>query len=715
MSHKERMDIIRDQGSGGFALEDGALNADAAEKIQDTLDVSEIVKKYDKEATFRVFQGWLQVFIRVLCILFSLFHLCTAAMGQYPPQIQRSIHLAFVLVLIYLLYPARATGDRHKLQWYDVLMAMGGAAVCGYIIWNYDTIVLDAGPPTELDFIFGCAAIVLVLEATRRIVGLPITIVAIVFLLYAKFGNLIPGMMGHPGFTLKRIVGHMYLTTEGLFGMPLGVAASFVFLFILFGAFLHSTGLGKFFIDLALGAAGRFVGGPAKVAVLASGFFGTISGSSVANTVSTGTFTIPLMKSVGYRGTFAGAVEAASSTGGQIMPPIMGAAAFIMAQFLGVGYVEIAKAALIPAVLYYLAVGFMVHMEARRLGLKGIPKERLPRPWLVLRQGGYLLIPIFVLIYLLLQGYTPLKSAYYCIVTTVVISVVANNWKAWASAAPSHMSVMRSLAECNRMNAQDILMAMENGGRLALGVSAACACTGFVIGVVTLTGVGLKLANAILALASGSFAITLVLTMFSSIILGMGLPTTAKYIVLATIAAPAIQSFGVPQLAAHLFIMYFGILADLTPPVALAAYAAAGIARSEPNATGFMAVKLAFAGFLIPYIFCYNPALLMIGASNLEIAFIVATAAVGIASLSFASVGFWIRDLYLWERLLLAAAAITLITPGLVTDIVGLGIMLAVYLLQKFTKIGPRKIPAGEDMFKPGEVMEKTGSEAVNK
>lgn len=715
MSHKERMDIIRDQGSGGFALEDGALNADAAEKIQDTLDVSEIVKKYDKEATFRVFQGWLQVFIRVLCILFSLFHLYTAAMGQYPPQIQRSIHLAFVLVLIYLLYPARATGDRHKLQWYDVLMAMGGAAVCGYIIWNYDTIVLDAGPPTELDFIFGCAAIVLVLEATRRIVGLPITIVAIVFLLYAKFGNLIPGMMGHPGFTLKRIVGHMYLTTEGLFGMPLGVAASFVFLFILFGAFLHSTGLGKFFIDLALGAAGRFVGGPAKVAVLASGFFGTISGSSVANTVSTGTFTIPLMKSVGYRGTFAGAVEAASSTGGQIMPPIMGAAAFIMAQFLGVGYVEIAKAALIPAVLYYLAVGFMVHMEARRLGLKGIPKERLPRPWLVLRQGGYLLIPIFVLIYLLLQGYTPLKSAYYCIVTTVVISVVANNWKAWASAAPSHMSVMRSLAECNRMNAQDILMAMENGGRLALGVSAACACTGFVIGVVTLTGVGLKLANAILALASGSFAITLVLTMFSSIILGMGLPTTAKYIVLATIAAPAIQSFGVPQLAAHLFIMYFGILADLTPPVALAAYAAAGIARSEPNATGFMAVKLAFAGFLIPYIFCYNPALLMIGASNLEIAFIVATAAVGIASLSFASVGFWIRDLYLWERLLLAAAAITLITPGLVTDIVGLGIMLAVYLLQKFTKIGPRKIPAGEDMFKPGEVMEKTGSEAVNK
>ncbi|MBD5417554.1 MAG: TRAP transporter permease [Desulfovibrio sp.] len=698
------MQVIGQEGSGGFALEEGSrLDSDAAEKIQDTLDVSEIVAKYDKEATFRTFRGWLKIFISCVCIVFSGFQLFTAATGLYPPQIQRSIHLGFVLVLIYLLYPAKADGNKHRLNWYDVLLAAAGAAVCGYIIWNYDTIVLDAGPPTELDFIFGCASILLVLEATRRIVGLPITIVAIVFLLYAKFGNLIPGMLGHPGFSLKRIVGHMYLTTEGLFGMPLGVAASFVFLFILFGAFLHSTGLGKFFIDLALGAAGRFVGGPAKVAVLASGFFGTISGSSVANTVSTGTFTIPLMKSVGYRGAFAGAVEAASSTGGQIMPPIMGAAAFIMAQFLGVGYVEIAKAALIPALLYYLAVGFMVHMEAKRLGLKGIPRDRLPKPLHVLRHGGYLLIPIIVLVYLLMQGYTPLKSAYYCIVTTVVISLVANNWKAWAGAGPSGMTVRSSLAQCNRMALKDVLMAMENGGRLALGVSAACACTGFVIGVVTLTGVGLKLANAILALSAGSFALTLVLTMFSSIILGMGLPTTAKYIVLATIAAPAIQSFGVPQLAAHLFIMYFGILADLTPPVALAAYAAAGIARAEPNATGFMAVKLAFAGFLIPYIFCYNPALLMIGADTWEIVFIVCTAAVGIAALSFASVGYWLRNLYFWERLILVAAAITLITPGLKTDLIGLGLMAGVYVLQRVFKEGP-----GQPLIQGGK-----GSEAA--
>lgn len=704
MSHKARMDVIKQEGSGGFALEENApLDSNAAEKIQDTLDVSEIVAKYDKEATFRTFKGWLNIFIRVLCIVFSAFHLYTAANGLYAPQIQRSIHLAFVLVLIFLLYPARATGNKHSLTWYDTILAIAGAAVCLYITFNYRRIVMDAGPASPTDLIFGCASILLVLEATRRIVGLPITLVAIFFLLYAKFGNLLPGLLGHPGFSVKRIVSHMYLTTEGLFGMPLGVAASFVFLFILFGAFLHSTGLGKFFIDLALGAAGRYVGGPAKVAVLASGFFGTISGSSVANTVSTGTFTIPLMKSVGYKGAFAGAVEAASSTGGQIMPPIMGAAAFIMAQFLGVGYIEIAKAALIPAVLYYLAVGFMVHMEAKRLGLKGIPKERLPKPLLVLRQGGYLLIPIIVLVYLLMKGYTPLKSAYYCILTTVIISLVANNWKAWASAGPSNMGVGESLLESNKLSLQDILRAMENGGRLALGVSAACACTGFVIGVVTLTGVGLKLANAILALAAGQLAFTLVLTMITSIILGMGLPTTAKYIVLATIAAPAIQGFGVPQLAAHLFIMYFGILADLTPPVALAAYAAAGIARSEPNATGFMAVKLALAGFLIPYIFCYNPGLLMIGASNIEIAIYVSTAVIGIASLSFASVGYWLRNLYLFERLALIAAAITLITPGFMTDLIGIGIMIIIYITQKLFKGGPKK--KDESILEKDEVL----------
>ena len=680
---------VRPEEPGVVLDKTAKLDADAMAAVQETVDVSEIVAKYDKESSFRIFTGWRDIGIRAVCIAFSAFHLYTAATGQLAPQLQRSIHLGFVLFLIYLLYPAKAKNKDKPLPWWDVALAVAGVSVCGYIVGNYDTIVLEAGPPTKLDFCFGLASILLVLEATRRIVGLPITLVAVCFLLYAKFGNLIPGMMRHPGFSLNRIVSHMYLTTEGLFGMPLGVSASFVFLFILFGAFLHSTGLGKFFIDLALAAAGRFVGGPAKVAVLASGFFGTISGSSVANTVSTGTFTIPLMKSVGYRSAFAGAVEAASSTGGQIMPPIMGAAAFIMAQFLGVGYIEIAKAALIPAVLYYLAVGFMVHMEAKRMGLKGIPKDRLPSAWPVLRQGGHLLVPIFVLIYLLIRGYTPLKSAYYCILTTVVISLIANNVHTFTRVRKEGGSMFKALLACNRQSGKDMLLAMENGGRLALGVAAACACTGFVIGVVTLTGVGLKLAGGILLLAKGSFALTLVFTMLASIVLGMGLPTTAKYIVLATIAAPAIENFGVPKLAAHLFIMYFGILADLTPPVALAAYAAAGIARSEPNATGFMAVKMALAGFLIPYIFCYSPALLMIDANAFQIMTIVLTAGIGIASLSFGSVGYWLRNLFVWERLILIAAAVTLITPGLKSDLAGIGLMVLVYFLQKSFKRGP--------------------------
>ena len=685
MSHKERMKVIEQEGSGGFALEEAEkLDSATVEKVQGTVDVSEIVAKYDKESAYRTFRGGLEVFIRVLCIALSGFHLFTAATGAYPPQIQRAVHLGFVLVLIYLLYPARATGSKHKLAWYDVLLAAAGAAVCGYIVWNYDVIVLDAGPPTEMDFIFGCASILLVLEATRRIVGLPITLVAVCFLLYAKFGNLIPGMMGHPGFSMKRIVAHMYLTTEGLFGMPLGVSASFVFLFILFGAFLHSTGLGKFFIDLALAAAGRFVGGPAKVAVLASGFFGTISGSSVANTVSTGTFTIPLMKSVGYRGAFAGAVEAASSTGGQIMPPIMGAAAFIMAQFLGVGYVEIAKAALIPALLYYLAVGFMVHMEAKRLGLKGIPKERLPRAWFVLRQGGYLLIPIFVLIYLLIQGYTPLKSAYYCILATVIISLVANNWKAWAGASSSGLNVGHSLAQCNRQAGKDILQAMENGGRLALGVAAACACTGFVIGVVTLTGVGLKLANAILTLSAGSFALTLFFTMLACIILGMGVPTTANYVIMATITAPIVVKLGVDLLAAHMFVFYFGIVADITPPVALAAYAGSAIAKSNPMKTGVTATRIAIAAFIVPYVFAFSPEMLLLGAPVYRAVQIAVTSFIGMYGVAAGMEGFMQTKLNWPQRLFCIACGLMLIDTGVLTDIVGItGIAVMTFLQRR--------------------------------
>jgi TRAP transporter 4TM/12TM fusion protein len=407
------------------------------------------------------------------------------------------------------------------------------------------------------------------------------------------------------------------------------------------------------------------VGGPAKVAVLASGLFGSISGSSVANTVTTGAFTIPLMKSIGYPAHFAAAVEAAASTGGQLMPPIMGAAAFIMAQFLGIAYIKIAIAAVLPAVMYYLAVGIMVHMEAKRLGLKGLPRENLPRVGNVLKKGGHMLLPIVVIVYLLVKGYTPLRAAFVSIIVTVGISMLKSS---------------------TRMSFKDILEAMENGARAALGVATACACAGIIIGVVTLTGVGLKLANGIVVLSGGIFFFTLVFTMIASIILGMGLPTTAKYIVLASMAAPAIQKFGVPPLAAHMFILYYGIIADLTPPVALAAYAGAGIANANAMKTGFTALRLAIAGFTIPFIFAYNPQLLLINTTPLNVIFYFTTAVIGTTSLAFAGSGYWLRTLKIWERLVLFTGAIALIFPGIYTDLTGFGALVLIYFSQKFLK-----------------------------
>ncbi len=674
-----------DQEKHAFDPEITTLSGEAAEKAAQQVDVLEIMAKYDKESVFRVLPGFWGTTISLLAIAFSIFHLYTAAFGQLPPQLQRSIHLGFALSLIFLLYPMRASTDRSRMQWFDVFLALLSMWVAAYIIINYEAIVVQVELPSTIDILHGGLAILLVLEAARRIVGFPIMMVAVIFLAYAKWGNHIPGMLGHRGFSWNRIVSHMYLTTEGIFGMPLGVSASFVFLFILFGAFLHRTGLGKFFIDLALSVTGHRAGGPAKVAVVSSCLFGTISGSSVANTVSTGTFTIPLMKSVGYSGVFAGAVESAASTGGQIMPPIMGAAAFIMSQFLGIPYIEIAICALLPALLYYLSVGMMVHMEARRLGLKGIPRERLPKLMLVLKQGGYLLIPILIMIYLLVSGYTPFKSAFYCILTTAIIAIISHMAKEGARASKGEESTAGAIAMAGKDSIIDMVAALEAGARSALSVAAACASTGLVIGVVTLTGVGLKLANAVVSFSGGNFLLTLIFTMIASIILGMGLPTTVKYIVLATIAAPAIQTFDVPPLAAHLFIMYFGILADLTPPVALVAYAAAGIAKANPNHTGFMAVKLALAGFMIPYIFAYNPGLLLIGTTWYQTLHFALTAAVGIFCLAFACVGYWRGMLVWWQRLILIGCSIMLISPEFYTDVTGFVLMALTLLAQRYS------------------------------
>ncbi|HCL78798.1 MAG TPA: C4-dicarboxylate ABC transporter permease [Synergistaceae bacterium] len=647
----------------------GSAVSEQQQKVHDiiaeetkTINVDEILKKYDRESTFRELTGMWARIIAIICICFSLFQLYTAAFGVYPAQIQRGTHLAFALALVFLLYPATAKGSRSSMNPVDVVLAALGAIAGAYLVANYHSIVLRGGLPTTMDLIVAGVTVLLVLEGARRVIGSPISIIAIVFILYAYLGPYIPGMFGHRGFTTRRILNHLYMTTEGIFGLPLGVSATFVYLFILFGAFLHKSGLGKFFIDLALAATGHTVGGPAKVAVLASGLFGTISGSSVANVVTTGTFTIPLMKSIGYPAHFAGAVEAAASTGGQLMPPIMGAAAFVMSEFIGVPYATIAIAAALPAVLYYLAVGLMVHMEALRLGLKGLPKESLPDPKKVLREGGHLLIPLGVIIYMLVSGYTPLRAALVCIVATVVVAMMRKN---------------------TRLKLSDVLQALEDGARSALGVAAACAAAGIIIGIVTLTGLGLKMANGIIMLAGGSFFFTLFLTMIASIILGMGLPTTAKYIILASMAAPAIQKFGVPAMAAHMFILYYGIIADLTPPVALAAYAGAGIAGANPMKTGWTSLRLAIAAFLIPYIFAYNPSLLLIDTTAMEVVLVSISALMGAFCLAVAGAGFWYVPLSKIERVVVFAGALMLIKPGLYTDLAGAAILVLDWFYQK--------------------------------
>lgn len=622
------------------------------------------LEKYDTESRYRRPEGFWKIAIKVLCIAFSLFQFYTAGFGVLPAQIQRPMHVFFTFVLIFLLYPSFASFSKKEMHWLDILLAALAGSTMLYLVINYEAILLRGGLPTVPDLIFGAMAILFTFEASRRIVGLPIVLVALVFVLYAHFGKIMPGFLAHRGFTWTRIINHMYLTTEGIMGSPIGVSSTFVFMFILFGAFLNKTGLGKFFIDLALAAAGHQAGGPAKVAVISSAFFGTISGSSVANTVTTGTFTIPLMKSIGYEPYFAGAVEAASSTGGQLMPPIMGAAAFIMSDFIGIPYITIAIAAVLPALLYYMAVFVMIHMEAKRLGLRGLPREQLPQTKKIFMAGGHLLIPLFVIVYMLVRGYTPLKAAFYSILWTVAVAMCRKN---------------------TRMKLSDIVDAFDEGARSSLGVAAACACAGLVIGSVTLTGIGLKLANGIVALAGGHLFWTLVLTMVTSILLGMGLPTTAKYIVLASMAAPAIQKFGVPILAAHMFIFYYGIIADLTPPVALAAYAGAGIAGANPMRTGFTALRLAVAGFLIPYFFVYSPELLMINASLANTTAPVVTAIAGTVLLSFAAAGYWMRSLNMLERAILFGGALLLIQPGWITDVSGAAIGVVAYFWLKNT------------------------------
>ena len=625
----------------------------------------DIKKKYDKESDTMIYTGFMAKVISALAITFSVFQLYTAIFGVLDAQLQRAVHLGFAMALSFLLYPTRKSWSRTKLHPLDLVLAVLSAASPAYICICYQQLAMRSGIVTPVDLIMGVMGLLLVIEATRRVVGIPMVVVVLVFLAYAFAGPYMPGVMAHRGLTVQQLIGHLYYTTEGIFGIPLGVSSTFIFLFILFGAYLESTGLGKFFIDLANAVAGWASGGPAKVAVLSSAFMGTVSGSSVANVAGTGSFTIPMMKKLGYRKEFAGAVEAASSTGGQLMPPVMGAAAFLMAEFVGAPYIEIVEAAVVPAMLYFAGLWLGVHLEAKRTNLKGVPRDQLPKAWLIFKERGHLALPLIVIVYLLVSGYTPMRAA----LVAIVLSILAS-----------------SLRKSTRMKPIEIVNGLESGARNVLGVVIACASAGIIIGVVTKTGVGLKLASGLLALSGGMLLPTMFFTMITSLILGMGVPTTANYVITSTIAAPALIQMDVPVLAAHMFVFYFGIIADVTPPVALAAYAASGISGGKPLLTGVNASKLAIAAFIIPYIFVLSPELLMINATPTGILWAVATAIIGMVGLSSAMIGYLYYYSTWYERIILFASGLLMIIPGIVTDVPGLMLFMLILVGQKARK-----------------------------
>ena len=632
-----------------------------------------LLEKFDAESNNRELTGVLAYIVFFLLLAFSLFQLYTGAFGQFTAYIQRTVHLGFALVLIFFLYPARKGAPRDRVAWYDYILILLSIIVTGYWPMYYDTLVQHVGTISQAQFIIGGLAILLVLEASRRAVGLPITIIALFFLLYALFGPYMPGVFAHRGLSLDQLIDSMFFTTEGILGTPLQVSSTYIFLFLLFGAFLIQTGVGTYFNDLAIAIAGKRTGGPAKVAIFSSALQGTISGSSVANTVTTGSYTIPMMKRLGYHKNFAGAVEAAASTGGQIMPPIMGAAAFLMIEFAGVDYWTIAKAALIPAILYFAGIWIMTHLEAKRMGLHGLPADQIPAAKTVLKKI-HLLLPIFVIIYLLFQGFSIERTALLGILTAILVSLPLKE---------------------TRISFRGIVDALTTGAKTALGVAAATAAAGIIVGVVTKTGLGLKMGNSLVAIAGSvtsdiqvQLLLTLVFTMITSLILGMGSPTTANYIITSTIALPAILALNdllpvaIPVLAAHMFVFYFGIVADITPPVALAAFAATGISKGDPIKTGLNAAKLAIAAFIIPYMFVLQPQLLMIDTSFGEVAFILFTAILGMIAIGAGMIGYWYVKVGWIERGIAIAAGLMLIYPGWPTDIIGFGIFAVLLFFQ---------------------------------
>lgn len=624
----------------------------------------ELLEKFDRESKTRKFKNpRLALAIYWIAIGIALYHFITSFIGYPPTHLHRSLHVAMMSFMTFFLYPANKKASRKTIPWYDIVLAFASVGVAVYVWGDYINFINRMGSPNTVDIIMGSLLIVLVLEASRRISGWPLVLLSCLFLLYGLFGRSMPGIFTHRGYSWGKLVNHIFINTEGIYGTSVNVAASYIFLFILFGSVMNKSGMGKFFNDIALAFAGHSKGGPAKVAVIASGFLGSINGSAVANVVTTGAFTIPLMKKTGYSKEFAGSVEASASVGGQLLPPIMGAAAFIMAEMLGIRYSVIVISAAIPALLYYLGILVQVQLRASKNNLTGIPREQLPKVREVLKERGHLLLPILFLLYMLLfSGNTVIFSAFCTIVVTIAVSMLRKE---------------------TRMSLKDILDAFEECTRSVVSVAIACAVVGIIIGVVSLTGFGLNMANAIIQLGNANLLATLVLTMVTCMILGMGLPSIPAYLITATMAAPALIKLGIPDIAAHMFVFYFAMFANITPPVALASFAAAGISGGDPMKTGLQSVKLSLAGFIVPYMFVYNTALLLLETTPLVAIRVTLTAILGVCMIGIATEGYFFARLSTLFRILSFSGALLLITKNPTQDLIGFALFVLVFIFQK--------------------------------
>ena len=635
-------------------------------------DKQELLEKFDKESKTRTFVSpAVAMAYKIFAILVTLYHLVFASGFWMPETLKhRSLHVSMILILAFAMYPATKKASRKIIAWYDYILIALSAAVPLYMWLDYFNIINRAGKPNSMDVIIGTLLTLLVLEATRRVCGMALPILGVIFILYSLMGTKqglipvnIPGIFLHRGYTWQKLMSHFFANTEGIYGSSVNVASTYIFLFIAFGEIMNKCGMGKFFNDIANALAGGSKGWPAKVAVVASGLLGMINGAAVAVVVTTGSFTIPLMKKTGYDNEFSGAIVATGSVGGQLMPPVMGAAAFIMAETLGIKYSTLLVSAIIPAVIYYMGILLQIQMRAEKMGMQGTPKDQLPKVGEVMKEYGHLAIPLVFLIYMLFfSGKTVIMAAFYTILFTIVVAQLRPN---------------------TRMSLNDIIDAMVASAKSTVSVAIACACVGIIVGVCSITGFALNMASTIIQIGGQSLMFTLMFTMVTCMILGMGLPSIPSYIITSTIAAPALVTLGIPPIAAHMFCFYFAMFANLTPPVALAAFAAAGIAGGSPMKTGWASVKLALAGFILPYMFVYNTELLLLDTPIAKGIQVAITAAIGVFLISVAVEGFLFRKVNAVLRILCFAGAYLLIDSGLITDIIGIAICVGIVLLQK--------------------------------